>query len=44
LSQVKGIWLLHMSETNCDPVRAKREIQELTGKPVYLAQEVARCR
>lgn len=44
LSQVKGIWLLHMSETNCDPARAKREIQELTGKPVYLAQEVAICR
>ena len=44
LSRVKGIWLLHMSETNCDPARAKREIQELTGKPVYLAQEVAICR
>ena len=44
LNRVQGIWLLHMSETNCDPVRAKREIQELTGKPVYIAQEVALCR
>lgn len=44
LSRVKGIWLIHMSETNCDPARAKREIQEMTGLPVYIAQEVALCR
>ena len=44
LSRVKGIWLIHMSETNCDPARAKREVQEITGKPVYIAQEVALCR
>ena len=44
LGQVKGIWLIHMSETNCDPARAKREIQEMTGLPVYIAQEVALCR
>lgn len=44
LSRVKGIWLLHMSDVNCDAARAKREIQELTGLPVYVAQEVAICR
>ena len=43
LRTVRGIWLIHMSETNCDPVRAKREIQELTGIPTYIAQEVATC-
>lgn len=43
LSQVKGIWLLHMSDQNCDAGRAKREIQELTGIPTYIAQEVATC-
>ena len=44
LSQVRGIWLLHMSDQNCDAGRAKREIQELTGIPTYIAQEVATCR
>lgn len=43
LSQVKGIWLLHMSDQNCDAGRAKREIQELTGIPTYIAQEVVTC-
>lgn len=37
LSKVKEIWLIHMSQSNCDENRAKREIQELTGKPVYIA-------
>jgi len=37
LSQVRGIWLLHMSDGNCDVARAKREIQELTGKMVFVA-------
>lgn len=37
LSQVKEIWLLHLSDRNSDAERFKREIQELTGKPVYVA-------
>lgn len=37
LEQTKAIWLIHMSNGNCDAERAKREIQELTGKPVYVA-------
>lgn len=37
LSQVREIWLLHMSDGNSDADRFKREVQELTGKPVYIA-------
>lgn len=37
LSQVKEIWLLHLSDRNSDAELFKREIQELTGKPVYVA-------
>lgn len=37
LSQVREIWLLHLSDGNSDAERFKREIQELTGKPVYVA-------
>lgn len=37
LSQVKELWLLHLSDGNSDAERFKREIQELTGKPVYVA-------
>jgi len=37
LSQVQEIWLLHLSAVNSDEERFKREIQELTGKPVYVA-------
>lgn len=37
LSQVKKIWLLHLSDGNSDAGRFKREIQELTGKTVYIA-------
>lgn len=37
LSRVKEIWLLHLSDGNSDAERFKREIQELTGKPVYIA-------
>lgn len=39
LSQVREIWLLHLSDRNSDAERFKREIQELTGKPVYVAGE-----
>jgi len=37
LSQVKEIHLLHLSDRNSDEERFKREIQELSGKPVYIA-------
>lgn len=37
LSEVRGIWLLHLSDGNSDADRFKREITELTGKPTYIA-------
>lgn len=37
LSNVRAIYLLHLSDGNSDAERFKREIQELTGKPVYVA-------
>jgi phosphoribosyl 1,2-cyclic phosphodiesterase len=37
LSKVQEIWLLHLSDGNSDEARFKREIQELTGKMVFIA-------
>lgn len=37
LSKVQEIWLLHLSDNNSDANRFKREIQELTGKTVFIA-------
>lgn len=37
LSQVREIWLLHLSDKNSDAGRFKREIQSITGKPVHVA-------
>lgn len=37
LSRVEEIYLLHLSDGNSDAERFKREIQGLTGKPVYVA-------
>jgi len=37
LSQVQEIWLIHLSDGNSDAARFKREIQELTGKMVFIA-------
>jgi phosphoribosyl 1,2-cyclic phosphodiesterase len=37
LSKVREIWLLHLSDGNSDEARFKREIQELTGKMVFIA-------
>ena len=37
LSKVEAIYLLHLSDNNSDAERFKRETQELTGKPVYIA-------
>jgi len=39
LSKVREIHLLHLSDNNSDEVVFKREIQALTGKPVYIAGE-----
>ncbi|MHB1421263.1 MAG: MBL fold metallo-hydrolase [Bacillota bacterium] len=37
LSRVNEIYLLHLSDNNSDAARFKREIQQVTGKPVYIA-------
>jgi phosphoribosyl 1,2-cyclic phosphodiesterase len=37
LSQLQEVWLLHLSDGNSDERRFKREIQELTGKMVFIA-------
>lgn len=37
LTKVVEIWLLHLSDTNSDEASFKREIQQLTGKQVYVA-------
>lgn len=39
LSKVQEIHLLHLSDGNSDAARFKREIQQLTGKPVCVAGE-----
>lgn len=38
LSRVQEIWLLHLSDTNSDEALFKREIQQITGKQVLVAQ------
>lgn len=37
LSKVCEIWLLHLSDNNSDAAIFKREVQEISGKPVYIA-------
>lgn len=37
LNRLQEIHLLHLSDANSDEERMKREIQELTGVPVYVA-------
>ncbi|MCT1577975.1 MBL fold metallo-hydrolase [Oceanobacillus kimchii] len=37
LSKVQEIHLLHLSDSNSDEARFKREVQELTGKLVFIA-------
>ena len=37
LSKVQEIWLLHMSNGNSDSERFKREVQEITGRMVFVA-------
>jgi phosphoribosyl 1,2-cyclic phosphodiesterase len=36
LTNVQEIWLLHLSDTNSDADLFKKEIQELTGKLVFV--------
>jgi len=38
LSQVKEIWLLHLSDANSDEDLFQKEIASTTGKPVYVAK------
>lgn len=37
LSKVQEIWLLHLSDGNSNSERFKREVKEISGKPVYIA-------
>jgi phosphoribosyl 1,2-cyclic phosphodiesterase len=37
LSQTQEIWLLHLSNDNSDAERFRKEVQEVTGKAVYIA-------
>lgn len=37
LSQVREIWLLHLSDQNSDEEAFKRAVESATGKPVYVA-------
>lgn len=37
LSELEEIHLLHLSDSNSDESLFKREVQEITGKPVYVA-------
>ncbi|GIO40196.1 MBL fold metallo-hydrolase [Paenibacillus antibioticophila] len=37
MSRVEEIWLIHLSDSNSDAELFKREIQALTGCPVYVA-------
>ena len=39
LSKVQEIWLIHCSSANSDPERFKIEVQQITGKPTYVAEE-----
>lgn len=36
LSKVKEIWLIHLSKGNADPEQFQKEIEALTGLPVYV--------
>ena len=37
LSRVREIWLMHISSSNGDAAFFKKEVQKITGKPVFIA-------
>lgn len=37
LRELKEVWLLHLSDSNSNAERFKKEIQAITGTPVYIA-------
>lgn len=39
LSRCRELWLLHLSDGNSDQIRMKKEIEQATGIPVYIARE-----
>ena len=39
LSRLQEVWLLHLSERHIDPQKAKEQVQEVVGVPVYIASE-----
>lgn len=38
MSRVQEIWLIHLSDSNSNADLFKRELQELTGRPIYIAE------
>ncbi len=38
LSKLREVWLLHLSDSNSDADRFKREVQEITGTVVQVAR------
>lgn len=38
MSKVQEIWLIHLSDDNSNADHFQREIQKVTGRPVYIAQ------
>ena len=36
ITRVVEIWLLHLSDGNSNSERFKREVKEISGKPVYI--------
>jgi phosphoribosyl 1,2-cyclic phosphodiesterase len=38
LSKVEEIWTLHLSDSNSDEALIKRRLQEVTGKPIFIAK------
>lgn len=39
-SELEEVWLLHLSDNNSDERQFKKEIQAITGTPVYIARGV----